>query len=509
MVSSEVEAGKIEAEKEELAWLLTSGVLGRSNNLARMLRFICEKHFDGQEDQIKEHTIAVEALGRRSDFDPQIDTIVRVTAHSLRKRLQEVYQKEGAKRPVHIFIPSGHYVPSFIHRETYSETIDAGLDTSDAFDLMLADTPPPAIAELSVPPKNDRPRWLFAAFIAVLAIVIVSAVFMVRHYALDTPLSKAPQAGLPASNEAIRALIGSGRKSYVDHSGNTWAPSSYCTGGNSVTIPDQKIVGTEDPYLYLGGLRGIVHCTFPVKQGLYEIHLHFAETSDLPPATRRSVVSVNAGSDFGFDVVDNAGGDGIATSHVWTGIEPENDGAIHVDFVSEVSPLNAVEILPAPDEELIPVRIVAGSRAYIDSDKQVWLSDRYFSGGRRGQLSDSAKSSEFGLYGSDRVGTFRYTIPVIAHEKYRVRLFFRESWFGKQNGASGGPGSRVFNVYSNGAMVLRNFDILAEAGSSPVVKTFDDIEATSQGKIELSFVPVVNYPLVNAIEVVPEPENEK
>jgi Malectin domain len=502
MVSSEVETGKIEAEKEELAWLLTSGVLGRSNNLARMLRFICEKHFDGQEDLIKEHTIAVEALGRRNDFDPQIDTIVRVTAHSLRKRLHEVYQKEGTKRPVHIFIPSGHYVPSFIHCETYSEAADAELNTADPFDLMLSDTPPHQIAELSVPPKNDRPRWLFAAFIAVLA----GAVFMVKHYALDTPPHQAPQAGLSASKDPIRALIGSGRKPYADHSGNTWAPTSYCTGGNSVTLPDQKIVGTEDPYLYLGGLRGIVHCTFPVKPGLYEIHLHFAETSDLPPATRRSVISVNAASDVGFDVVDNAGGDGIATSHVWTGIAPENDGAIHVDFVSEVSPLNAVEILPAPGEELIPVRIVAGSRAYIDSEKQVWLSDRYFNGGRRGQLSDSAKPSEFGLYGSDRIGTFRYTIPVIPHEKYRVRLFFRESWFGKQNGASGGPGSRVFNVYSNGALVLRNFDILAEAGSSPVVKTFDDVEATSQGKIELSFVPVVNYPLVNAIEVVPEPE---
>ena len=375
MVSSEVEAGKIEAEKEELAWLLTSGVLGRSNNLARMLRFICEKHFDGQEDQIKEHTIAVEALGRRSDFDPQIDTIVRVTAHSLRKRLQEVYQKEGANRPVHIFIPSGHYVPSFIHRETYSEAVDAKLDTADAFDLMLADTPPPAIAELSVPQKNDRPKWLFAAFIAGFAILIVGAVFMVRHYASD---STPRQAGLPVSSNTIRTLIGSGRKSYVDHSGNTWAPSSYCTGGNSVTIPDQKIVGTEDPYLYLGGLRGIVHCTFPVKQGLYEIHLHFAETSDLPPATRRSVISVNAGSDFAFDVVDNAGGDGIATSHVWTGIEPENDGSIHVDLVSETSPLNAVEILPAPGEELLPVRIVASSKAYTDSEKQVWLSDRYF-----------------------------------------------------------------------------------------------------------------------------------
>jgi len=52
---------------------------------------------------------------------------------------------------------------------------------------------------------------------------------------------------------------------------------------------------------------------------------------------------------------------------------------------------------------------------------------------------------------------------------------------------------------------MKNFDIMAEGGSNPVVKTFDNIEATPQGKIELYFMPVVNYPLLNAIEVVPEP----
>src|SRR3978361_234870 len=104
----------VDAERAELAWLLASGVLGRSNNLARMLTFICERYFEGREDQIKEYTIAVEALGRRTDFDPHIDTIVRVTAHSLRKRLQEIYQNEGADRPIQVVIPPGNYVPSFV-----------------------------------------------------------------------------------------------------------------------------------------------------------------------------------------------------------------------------------------------------------------------------------------------------------------------------------------------------------------------------------------------------------
>jgi hypothetical protein len=54
-------------------------------------------------------------------------------------------------------------------------------------------------------------------------------------------------------------------------------------------------------------------------------------------------------------------------------------------------------------------------------------------------------------------------------------------------------------------MILKNFDIIAEGGTNPVAKTFDNIQATARGKIELSFMPVVNYPLVSAIEVLPEP----
>jgi hypothetical protein len=53
-------------------------------------------------------------------------------------------------------------------------------------------------------------------------------------------------------------------------------------------------------------------------------------------------------------------------------------------------------------------------------------------------------------------------------------------------------------------MLLKNFDILVTSGSASVVKTFDNIQASAGGRIELSFMPVVNYAVVNAIEVLPE-----
>ena len=494
----------VEAEREELSWLLSSGVLGRSNNLARMLTFICEMHFEGREEHIKEHTIAVEALGRRPDFDPHVDTIVRVTAHSLRKRLQEVYQNEGANRPMHILIPAGNYVPSFIPHTPSAPAATAELSVPEPEPLSAA-AQPSVVSRPTAVRQGFTQSWLLPTVVLSLIALLFGAFLLAKRHDVDPVGSTDPSTLASTPPNTIRALPGIGRKPYLDHSGNLWLPNSSCSGGDSVKVPNRQIAGTEDPYLYLGGLRGIAHCIFPVKPGFYELHFHFAETTDLPAATRVAVFSVNAGPNVGFDVVDDAGGDGIATSFVTAGIRPENDGAIRVDFMSETSLLNAVEILPTPSEAPLPVRIVASSRPFTDPAGQVWQSDRYFSGGRRGQLSRIAQTTDLGLYRADRVGHFRYIIPTIPGEKYRVTLDYREPWFGKQNGANGGPGSRIFDVSCNGTALLRNFDILAEGGGVPVVKTFDNIQPTAQGRLELSFTPVMNYPVVNAIEVVPEP----
>jgi hypothetical protein len=500
-----------EAERRELDWLLTSGVLGRSGNLTRLLKYICEERFAGRAQQIKEYSIATEALGRRPDFDPNSDTIVRVTIHSLRKRLLEVYQNEGADRPMRLVIPPGHYDPRFVPAPTLQppplltpgEVAPAGHDAEHALAVPLQITPWHSQAPV-------RRVQLWSMGIIALALVVAVLAGWGLHHQQAGRLRPADSASIaavmppPSPQATIRALMGTGRQPYVDHSGITWGTGNYCQGGANVIVPPQKIDGTEDAPLYLGGVRGIAHCVFPVTQKLYELHFHFAETSDLPAATRLATFSINAGPTIGVDVVDDAGGDGIATSTVVTGVAPENDGAIHIDFISEVSLLNAVEIIPAPSASLLPVRIVVSSKPYVDSANQFWSSDRYFSGGRHGLPPESAKQGNLGLYESDRVGRFRYSIPAVPLAHYRVKLYFREPWFGAENGGAGGPGSRVFDVACNGEMLLKNFDILATSGSALVVKTFDNIQASAGGRIELSFMPVVNYAVVNAIEVLPE-----
>ncbi len=490
-----------ESEQNELDWLLTSGVLGRSHNLAQMLKLICEKHFEGQDSQITEHVLAVEALGRRSDFNPQVDTIVRVTVHQLRKRLQEVYGGPGASRPVQIHIPAGQYAPSFVYKEESASLSTPGAESA----IQVAPTPE---GTAGVPLAPHR-KWLMFGVSLGLIVLFGGVLLGVMHRRAPSNSVSTPEFKTISvvKGHPVRALLGKGREPYVDHAGNTWMPGNYCTGGDNLSEPSQRIAGTEDPALFLSGLRGHAHCVFPVDPGIYEVHLLFAEDSDLPEATNRSVFSLNGGENISLDVVDDAGGDYIADTKVFRGVRPENDGSIHIDFVGEISAMKAVEILPTPSEALLPIRIVAGSKPYTDPEGNVWLPDRYVIGGRPGQGAKGEKIQQTGLYSSHRVGNFRYILPVVPLEKYRVRLYFQEPWFGNQNVGIGGSGSRVFDVWCNGVALLKDFDILNEAGTSPIVKTFDNVQATAQGKIQLNFSPNINYPLINAIEVLPEPTN--
>jgi beta-glucanase (GH16 family) len=112
-----------EEEERELAWLLDRPEISRSTNLVRLLTFVCSKYFEGRSEEIRESAIAVEALGRRREgFDSQSDPIVRVTARTLRKRLEEFYRTEGREHRVQLVLPTGQYVPRFLHADGHAST---------------------------------------------------------------------------------------------------------------------------------------------------------------------------------------------------------------------------------------------------------------------------------------------------------------------------------------------------------------------------------------------------
>lgn len=168
-------------EKAELEWVLAHPEISRSANLVRFLTFICTKYFDGASRDIRELTIATEALGRKhSNFDSHADPIVRVTARTLRKKLETIYNTDGRTHRLQIVLPIGHYVPEFVERpaapslapagEAATESAVESLDSATA-EHEVADTGP--VRPFSVAPAFWRKTWKPAA-----AVLTVAAVFL-------------------------------------------------------------------------------------------------------------------------------------------------------------------------------------------------------------------------------------------------------------------------------------------------------------------------------------------
>ncbi len=99
--------------RSALARVISSPGFRSSPRLSSFLSFVVETTLSGHAERIKGYTIAVEALGREKDFDPQGNSLVRVEAIRLRRVLEDYYAGPGQHDPLVIRMPSGSYVPKF------------------------------------------------------------------------------------------------------------------------------------------------------------------------------------------------------------------------------------------------------------------------------------------------------------------------------------------------------------------------------------------------------------
>jgi TolB-like protein/Tfp pilus assembly protein PilF len=102
-----------QAVRRQLQRVLDSTVFARTERLSRFLRFVVERHLDGHDDELKESVIAIEIFGRRPDYNPKYDPIVRTEARRLRAHLSKYYATDGKSDALVIELPKGGYVPEF------------------------------------------------------------------------------------------------------------------------------------------------------------------------------------------------------------------------------------------------------------------------------------------------------------------------------------------------------------------------------------------------------------
>jgi tetratricopeptide (TPR) repeat protein len=144
-------ADEIRAALEHMAG---SEAFRGSPQLVSFLRYVVEATLRGDSDRIKGYTIAVEALGRAEDFDPQADPIVRVEAMRLRRALARYYANGGKCDRILIDLPLGSYVPAFRHNplpEPQEEPVAA---------VPSIAAQKPAAAEQETPPQAGARRRL-------------------------------------------------------------------------------------------------------------------------------------------------------------------------------------------------------------------------------------------------------------------------------------------------------------------------------------------------------------
>jgi TolB-like protein/predicted Zn-dependent protease len=99
--------------RQELARLLASQTFHAAKGQKRFLWFVVEQTLAGRVQELKEYTVGVQVFKRGPQFDPRLDTIVRVEARKLRTRLAKYYQGEGKLNPLRIALSSRGYVPIF------------------------------------------------------------------------------------------------------------------------------------------------------------------------------------------------------------------------------------------------------------------------------------------------------------------------------------------------------------------------------------------------------------
>jgi adenylate cyclase len=99
--------------RAELDRILANKGFSNAGRLTKLLRYVVEKTLAGETGQLKEYAVGIEVFGRDGNYDPRLDSIVRVEAGRLRSRLDEYYNGEGASSSIRITLPRGGYSASF------------------------------------------------------------------------------------------------------------------------------------------------------------------------------------------------------------------------------------------------------------------------------------------------------------------------------------------------------------------------------------------------------------
>lgn len=200
-----VEAEQAHADKvavdqasAELERLLADSRFKVTDRNRAFLRYIANESLSRDSKGVKAYSVAIDVFGRPSDFDPNIDPIVRIEATRLRASLDQYYEAYGADLPIRIHLPRGHYIAEF--------SCTGATTPPEAANTVPDDQAEPIERSDNIPPQAPKkPHMLRYVPIAAAGLVLSICILAAMHY-LSSPgqLSSRPTLK-PVANLVVMA----------------------------------------------------------------------------------------------------------------------------------------------------------------------------------------------------------------------------------------------------------------------------------------------------------------
>jgi len=266
------------AVQKALDEVLSSTFFRNTHQCQNLLRYIVKHTLAGEDHLLRERVIGAEVFGRRPDYEPGEDPVVRLRAAEVRKRLAQFYQLAGETAAIHIDIPAGSYKAAFCERD---EAIGPHrrhppvlvTDPAESKAARLAALPPHELSppsEVFAPVAIDPKRRIYVAAAVVLAVILIPTVILLTHrdsadnrrfHTFWSPwISSSNPVIIAIGSNAVYRLSDNLTDQYArNHHLETHGQEFYVPFAPDDTIRGDNLVPAENSFVALGDVAAVSH----------------------------------------------------------------------------------------------------------------------------------------------------------------------------------------------------------------------------------------------------------
>jgi TolB-like protein/Flp pilus assembly protein TadD len=191
--------------RRHLQEVISSHAFAGSKRTQDFLHLIVDHALDGDIDRLRERMIGAEMFGRPVGYDTGNDSVVRVKATEVRKKLAEYYLETSGNHSVRIELPRGSYVPRFIfettqptpRQQSIADSLPHADQTAGQGEKLSPESaaaraarppesaPPPSVPTSSASERRRSPR-LFVGVGLALALIAAIGYLGIKRWYLDS-----------------------------------------------------------------------------------------------------------------------------------------------------------------------------------------------------------------------------------------------------------------------------------------------------------------------------------